>query len=63
MTMHALLNQEVPSELMENVSDVIRQVQMVPRTLDSYADEEIRAFPKLFDWSVLQLQLFNSQLT
>ena len=42
--------QKVPDHIMNNVSDVIRQIQVVPKTLQDYTQEEIDAFPKLFDW-------------
>ena len=35
---------------MENISDQIRQIQIVPRRYDEYTSEEIESFPTLFDW-------------
>lgn len=37
---------------MENVTDVIRQIQVVPKTLEDYTEEELKEFPKIFDWYV-----------
>ena len=42
---------------MNNVSDVIRQIQVVPKRIEDYSPEEIENFPKLFDWYV---QVFES---
>lgn len=44
--------QTLPKDLIKNVSGVIRQVLPVPRRLEAYSVEEIRAYPKLFDWYV-----------
>ncbi|XP_052774871.1 39S ribosomal protein L13, mitochondrial-like [Mya arenaria] len=48
--LHLFPDEHVPDEIMENVSDVIRQIQVVPKTLDSFSEEEVKSFPKLFDW-------------
>ena len=42
--------QEVPDHIMNNVSDVIRQIQVIPKRIEDYTQEEIDNFPKLFDW-------------
>lgn len=48
--LHIYPDDNVPDHIMNNVSDVIRQIQVVPKTLQEYTQEEIDAFPKLFDW-------------
>ncbi|KAL5110827.1 39S ribosomal protein L13 mitochondrial [Taenia crassiceps] len=40
----------IPKDLIKNVSGVIRQVLPTPRRLDAYSVEEIKTYPKLFDW-------------
>ena len=42
--------QELPEDILENVSDVIRQIQIVPKTLEDYTEEDLKQFPKIFDW-------------
>ena len=42
--------QEVPEDVLGNISDVIRQIQVVPKPYLDYTEEEIKEFPKLFDW-------------
>ncbi|KAL8598667.1 hypothetical protein ACOMHN_013550 [Nucella lapillus] len=48
--LHLFPDDNVPEEVMANVSDQIRQVQAIPKRLDQYTEEEIEQFPKLFDW-------------
>nr|KAG5710350.1 hypothetical protein BaRGS_009066 [Batillaria attramentaria] len=48
--LHLYPDDAVPDEIMENISDQIRQVQEIPKRLDEYTEEEIQEFPKLFDW-------------
>ncbi|KAH3731129.1 39S ribosomal protein L13, mitochondrial-like [Dreissena polymorpha] len=48
--LHLYPDERVPSEVLENVTDVIRQIMVVPRSLDSYTEEELKNFPILFDW-------------
>ncbi|KAK7502199.1 hypothetical protein BaRGS_00006563 [Batillaria attramentaria] len=47
--LHLYPDDAVPDEIMENISDQIRQVQEIPKRLDEYTEEEIQEFPKLFD--------------
>ena len=42
--------QNVPDELLKNVTDVIPQVMPVPKHLDEYTQEEKDNYPRLFDW-------------
>ncbi|KAL4236564.1 54S ribosomal protein L13 [Mactra antiquata] len=48
--LHLYPEEDVPDDIIGNVSDVIRQIQVVPKPLDSYSAQEIEEFPKLFDW-------------
>ncbi len=41
---------KVPEEIMANVSDQIPQVRPVPKKLEEYTEEEVRDFPKLWDY-------------
>ncbi len=41
---------QVPDEIMANVSDQIAQVRPVPKHLDEYSADEIRDYPKLWDY-------------
>ncbi|XP_014788926.1 39S ribosomal protein L13, mitochondrial [Octopus bimaculoides] len=47
---HLYEEEDVPIEILRNVSDQLRQLQPVPKYLDDYSKEEIESFPKLFDW-------------
>ena len=42
----------VPEEIMANVSDQIQQIQIVPKRLEEYTQEEKDNFPHIFDWYV-----------
>lgn len=42
--------QNVPEEIMSNISGQLRQVMPVPKKITDYTPQEIAAFPKLFDW-------------
>lgn len=42
--------QELPEDLLANVTGQIEQVQAVPKRIQDYSQKEIEAFPKLFDW-------------
>ncbi|KAK3592128.1 hypothetical protein CHS0354_019410 [Potamilus streckersoni] len=48
--LHIFPEEQVPTEILTNISDQIQQVQPVPKRLDEYTQEEIESFPKLFDW-------------
>lgn len=50
--------QKVPEEIMENISDQIRQVQEMPKRLDEFNEEEIEKFPKLFDWLAIYILIY-----
>lgn len=48
--LHIFPDQEVPEDLLKNVSSQIRQLRPVPRTLASYSDKEVDEFPKINDF-------------
>ncbi|KAK7100651.1 hypothetical protein V1264_023567 [Littorina saxatilis] len=48
--LHLFPDDKIPDEILENVSDQIRQVQPVAKRLDQYSEEEVTEFPKFFDW-------------
>jgi len=45
--LHIYPDDNVPDEIMSNISHQIRQHKIVPKPLDEYSTEEIEAFPKL----------------
>lgn len=49
--LHMYPEDKVPDHIMENISDQIRQIQPVHKSLDQYKSEEIEKFPKIFDYS------------
>jgi len=48
--LHLFPDEQVPSELMANVSSQIQQPMSCPRSLDDYSREERDKFPALFDF-------------
>ncbi|XP_022912964.2 large ribosomal subunit protein uL13m [Onthophagus taurus] len=48
--LHIFPDANVPPEMLENVSNQIRQIRGVPKRLDHYAEEEVKAFPKIIDY-------------
>ena len=49
--LHLYDEEEVPKEILENVSSQIEQLRIVPRKLRSYSEKEIEEFPKLANYS------------
>lgn len=47
---HFFDEDKVPEEIMGNVTNQIRPVRPVPRTIASYSQKEIEAFPKIWDY-------------
>lgn len=37
---------------MANISDQIQQIQIIPKTLEQYSQEERDNFPNIFEWYV-----------
>lgn len=48
--LHLYDEENVPEEILKNVSNQIQQLRNVPRKLSSYSKEEIRQYPKLLDY-------------
>lgn len=47
-----VLFQNVPDEILKNLSGQIQQVMTVPKGIHEYTEEEKAEFPALFDWLV-----------
>lgn len=48
--LHLFPDADIPEEIKANLSGQIRQLRPVPKTLDEYSPEEIKNFPKVFDY-------------
>lgn len=48
--LHIYPDSNVPEEIMENISNQIRQLRSVPKPLESYTSEEIKTYPKIMDY-------------
>jgi len=48
--LHLFPDEDVPEDILKNVSGQIEQVQVVPKRLEDYSQEEIESFPRLFEW-------------
>ncbi|XP_065561539.1 large ribosomal subunit protein uL13m-like [Artemia franciscana] len=48
--LHLFPDSNVPPEVMSNVSSQIPQLRRVPKRLTEFSEEEIRNYPKLFDY-------------
>merc|ERR1712226_469529 len=48
--LHLFPDENVPQDVLGNVTDTIRQIQAVPKRLEDYSEEEVYNFPRLFDW-------------
>lgn len=48
--LHIFPDENVPSELLKNVSNQIRQARLVPKRLSEYPDDVVKKFPKLIDY-------------
>lgn len=48
--LHIFPDEDVPEELLKNVSSQIRQIRSVPRNLNSYSEQEINEYPKIMDF-------------
>lgn len=50
--LHLFKDENVPKDLLENVSNQIRQLRPVPVRLDHYDKEVLENFPKIMDYPV-----------
>jgi len=48
--LHLFPDKEVPEEMLKRVTSQIRQQRPQPRRLDTYSEEEVREFPKVFEY-------------
>jgi len=48
--LHLYPDENVPEDILRNISGEIQQVMPVPKRLDEYSQEERNKFPRLFDW-------------
>lgn len=48
--LHIFPDEKVPKEIIENVSNQIKQLRAVPKTLDTYTEEEREKYPKIIDY-------------
>ena len=44
--------QDIPEDILKNITGQIRQIMPVPRRLDEFSPEERAQFPRLFEWYV-----------
>ena len=47
--LHIYPDDKIPDHIMENITDQIRQVQPVLKSIQEYSQEEILKYPKIFD--------------
>jgi large subunit ribosomal protein L13 len=47
--LHLFHDDNVPEDIMANVTNQIRQLRPVPKRVEEYSEEELSKFPKLFD--------------
>lgn len=43
-------NDKVPEDVMQNVSNQIRQIRLVPTRLDHIPEEEVNKYPKVMEY-------------
>ncbi len=48
--LHLYPDDKVPEEILQNVTNQIRPLRIVPRLLDTYSEKEIKEFPKIFNF-------------
>lgn len=48
--LHIFPDENVPSDMLKNASSQIRQLRPVPKRLDKYTEEEVKKFPKIYDY-------------
>lgn len=48
--LHLFPDENVPSNLMGNVSNQIPQIRPMPKRLDHYSEQEVKEFPKIIDY-------------
>lgn len=48
--LHLYDEENVPEQILQNISSQIKQLKLVPRKLESYSEKEIKLFPKLTNY-------------
>ncbi|CAH1967522.1 unnamed protein product [Acanthoscelides obtectus] len=48
--LHIFPDENVPKELLGNVSNEIRQLRPMPKRLDDYPEKDVKEFPKVIDY-------------
>ncbi|KAL0278994.1 UNVERIFIED_CONTAM: hypothetical protein PYX00_000647 [Menopon gallinae] len=48
--LHLYADDKVPEQILNNVTNQIRQLRKVPRKIESYSEKEIYEYPKLFEF-------------
>lgn len=48
--LHLFEGDVIPKEILANVSNQIRPLRPIPKRLDHYTPEEIKTFPKVYDY-------------
>lgn len=48
--LHLFPEDQIPEDLMANVSDHIRQLRPVPRPLHDFSQDDLQRFPKVSDY-------------
>ncbi|XP_066976164.1 large ribosomal subunit protein uL13m [Macrobrachium rosenbergii] len=48
--LHIFPDDKIPDSILENISGQIRQLRQVPTRLDHIPEEEVKSFPRVFDW-------------
>jgi len=50
--LHIYPDTNVPEEIMENITNQIRPLRLIPKSLDSYSEQEIKKYPKIIDYPI-----------
>ena len=48
--LHLFPDEEIPEEIKMNLSNWIRPLRPIPKPLQTYTEEEIKNFPKVYDF-------------
>ncbi|XP_044735180.1 39S ribosomal protein L13, mitochondrial [Chrysoperla carnea] len=48
--LHLFPDDKVPTDILENISNQLRQLRPVPKRLDKYSPDEVEKFPKIMNW-------------
>lgn len=48
--LHLFPDDRIPDDMKRNITNQLRPLRLVSRSLDTYTEEEIENFPKIFDY-------------